>query len=246
MELYIEGALSATADFVVAGAQEGPLPIIFSNAHYTIAQSPFEALNTPEISTFPNSVEVLYALFDWQQIAPGTVWTVRWLVDDELFFEVTEPWITTESGRSFLLSIGSPPDGTYTIELLVNDLQIIEASATVGIGQLPIDRFAEAEGTPFGGTIIDAATQIGVQNITIILVSENFSVSDFVWDLEQVFALAITDRNGVFQFDRPLALDTPYSLVIETTGYLPITVDGFELDAESPNPLDITIELIRD
>jgi hypothetical protein len=246
LELYIEGALSATADFVVAGAQEGPLPIIFTNAHYTIAQTPFEALNTPSVSTFPNSIEVLYALFDWQQIAPGTVWTVRWLVDNELFFELTESWITVESGKGFLLSINNPPDGTYTVEFLVNDLQIIETTATIGIGQLPIDRFAEAEGTPFGGTIIDSATQNGISNVTAILISEDFSVSDFVWDQEQVFALATTDRNGDFQFDRPLTLDTPYSLVIEASGYLPVTVDGFELDKESANPLIITVELVHD
>ena len=246
LELYINNALSATSDFIVAGAQEGPLPIIFTNAHFTIAQSPFEALNSPRVTSLPNSVDVLYALFDWQQIAPGTVWSVRWLVDGELFFESTEPWITTESGRGFLMSLNNPPDGTYRIELLVNDLQITEATATVGIGQLAIDRFAEAEGTPFSGIVIDAATQIGIPNITIILIREDFSISDFVWDQEQVFAIATTDRNGDFQFDRLLSLDTPYSLAIEASGYLPITVDGFELDAESLNPLIITIELVHD
>jgi S1-C subfamily serine protease len=246
LELYIENALSATADFVVAGAQEGPLPIIFTNARYTIAQSPFEALNTPRVTSLPNSVDVLYALFDWQQIAPGTVWTVRWLVDGDLFFELTEPWITNESGTNFLFSLNSPPDGTYTMELLVNNLQITETTAAVGIGQLAIDRFAEAEGTPFGGVVIDAATQTGIPNVTVILISEDFSIEDFVWDQEQVFALATTDRNGDFQFDRPLTLETPYSLAIEANGYLPITVDGFELDEESPNPLVITVELIHD
>ena len=246
LELYLNNALSATSDFIVAGAQEGPLPTIFTNAHYTIAQSPFEALNTARVTSLPNSVDVLYALFDWQQIAPGTVWTVRWLVDGELFFELTEPWITTESGNNFLLSLNNPPDGTYTLELLVNDLKITEATASVGIGQLAIDRFAEAEGTPFGGLIVDAATQIGIPNVTIILISEDFSIEDFVWDQEQVFAIATTDRNGDFQFDRPLTLDTPYSLAIEASGYLPITVDGFELDAESLNPLIITIELVHD
>jgi len=246
LELYIDNGLSATADFVVAGAQEGPLPIIFTDAHYTVAQSPFEALNTPRVTSLPNSVDVLYALFDWQQIAPGTVWTVRWLVDGELFFELTEPWITTESGTNFLLSLNDPPDGTYMLELIVNGLQITETTASVGIGQLAIDRFAESEGTPFGGVVIDSATQNGIPNVSIILILEDFSIVDFVWDQEQVFAIATTDRNGNFQFDRPLTLETPYSLAIEASGYLPIAVDGFELDDESDNPLNITIELVHD
>jgi len=246
LELYINNALSATADFVVAGAQEGPLPTIFTDIAYTSASSPFEALNTAPISSFPNSVDVLYARFNWQQIAPGTLWTVRWLVDDQLFFEDTSPWVTTESGSNFLLSLDNPPDGTYTLQLIVNSLQIVETTAIVGIGQLPIDRFSEAEGVTFGGTIIDSATQTGISNVTVVLISEDFSVSDFVWDQDQVFALATTDRNGDFQFDRPLSLETPYSVVIEAEGYLPVTADGFELDEEVGNTLNITVEMVRD
>lgn len=246
LELYINNALSATSDFIVAGAQEGPLPIIFTDLAYTSADSPFEALNTPAISSFPNLVDTLYVRFNWQQIAAGTLWTVRWLVDDQLFFEQTEPWITTESGSNFLLSLTNPPDGTYTLQLIVNNLQIIETTAIVGIGQLPIDRFSEAEGVTFSGKIIDTATQIGIPNVSIILVSEDFSVGDFVWDQEQVFAIATSDRNGDFQFDRPLSLETPYSVVIEARGYLPITADGFELDNEVGNTLDIVIEMVRD
>jgi len=246
LELYINNALSATADFVVAGAQEGPLPTIFTDIAYTSASSPFEALNTAPISSFPNLVDTLYARFNWQQIAPGTLWTIRWLVDDQLFFEDTSPWITTESGSNFLLSLDNPPDGTYTLQLLVNDLQIIETTAIVGIGQLPIDRFAEADGVTFRGQLVDTATQKGIPNVTIILISEDFSVSDFVWNQEQLFALATTDRNGNFQFNRTLSLETPYSVVIEAQGYLPIAVDGFELDNEVENLLDIRIEMVRD
>lgn len=246
LELYLNGGLSATADFIVAGAQEGPLPIIFTNPHFTSASSPFEALSSPAVSSFPNTVDSLYTLFDWQQIAPGTLWTLRWLVDNDVFYEKTEPWVTTESGSGFLTRISNPPDGTYEFQLLVNNLQIVSTSASVGIGQLPIDRFAEAQGTPFGGRVIDAATQSGIDEVTVILVSEDFSVSEFVWDQSQIFSIAITDQNGSFQFDRPLELEVPYSVVIEADGYLPITADGFELDEESPSPLNITIELVRD
>lgn len=246
LELYIAGALSATADFVVAGAQEGPLPIIFTNAHFTTADTPFQALNTSPISSFPASTETLYALFDWQQIAPGTLWTIRWLVDGEQFYSKTEPWITTESGSNFLLSLDTPPDGNYTLQLLINNLQIIETTASVGIGQLPIDRFSEINGTPFSGHVVDAATKQGIANVTIVMISEDFSVGDFVWNQEQVFSLATTDRNGNFEFDRLLTLETPYSIVIEAEGYLPLTADGFELDGESDNPLIITIELVKE
>ncbi len=246
LELYINNALSATADFIVAGAQEGPLPTIFTDLGYTSADSPFEALNNPTISSFPAVVDVIYAKFNWQQIAAGTLWTLRWFVDDQLFYEQTSPWITTESGSNFLLSLNNPPDGTYTLQLIVNGLQILETTAVVGIGQLPIDRFSEAEGVTFSGIVLDTATRLGIPNVSVILITEDFSVGDFVWNQEQVFAIATTDRNGQFQFDRPLSLETPYSVIIEAQGYLPIAADGFELDEEVGNTLDIIIEMVRD
>lgn len=127
----------------------------------------------------------------------------------------------------------------------INNLQIIEEEAVVGIGQLPIDRFAEAEGILFNGIIQDASTNEGIPNVSIILISEDFSIADFVWDEEQIFAIATTDRNGSFQFDRLLAIETPYSIIIQADGYLPIAADGFELDAEVGNNLTSTIEMVR-
>ena len=244
LELYLQGALSATSDFIVAGAPLGPLPLIFTNARYSSAPTAFEDLDAPAMATFPESIPTLFALFDWQRIAPGTPWSVRWLVDEQTFFEATWPWVTVETGTNFLMSIDDPPDGSYTLQVLVNNLQVLEMVATVGIGQLPIDRFAEIEGTIFGGRVLDAATQLGIPSVTIILVSEDYSVSDFEWNQEQISALATTDRNGDFQFDRPLSFDTQYSIIIGAEGYIPLTADAFKF---SPNEriVDIEIELVR-
>ena len=185
-----------------------------------------------------------FCLVRLQRIAAGTHWTIRWLVDDQLFFEQTYPWLTVESGTDFLLSVGNPPEGNYELQLLVNKLQIVELEGTVGIGQLPIDRLAESEGTVLSGRVMDAATMRGVPSVTIVLISEDYSADEFEWKQEQVYALAMTDRNGDFQFARPLVTDTPYSVVIAADGYLPLAADGFSFSAEE-RAVDITIELVR-
>lgn len=244
LELYVDGALSATSDFIVAGLAGGPLPAAFTNARYTTASTVFEAQTASSSSAFPEEVSNLFALFDWQRIAAGTHWTIRWLVDDQLFFEQTYPWLTVESGTDFLLSVGNPPEGNYKLQLLVNKLQIVELEGTVGIGQLPIDRLAESEGTVLSGRVMDAATMRGVPSVTIVLISEDYSADEFEWKQEQVYALAMTDRNGDFQFARPLVTDTLYSVVIAADGYLPLAADGFSFAAEE-RAVDITIELVR-
>lgn len=250
VELYIETGLAATADFIIAGAQESVFPRIFTNAHFASADSVDEALAANPLSTFPTGVNTLYALFDWQQIAPGTLWTLRLAVDGGVFFEQTTPWNSPESGENFLVRVrgrDTVPDGTYLMELLVNNVPLQSIQAQVGIGQLPIDRFAQASGVQVRGLIYDAETGEGIPGVTFILLSEEFSVEDYVWRQDQIYATAVTDRNGRFQIDRPLEYGAPYSVILIAEGYLPITADGFEFDPEeTPNPLDLTIPLTRD
>jgi hypothetical protein len=81
--------------------------------------------------------------------------------------------------------------------------------------------------------------------VSFILLTEEYSVADFEWRADQVFTLAVTDRSGRFQLDRPLELNTPYSVIVSAAGYLPVTVDGFEVDSETANPLELVIHLTR-
>jgi len=234
LELYIGGALSATSDFIVAGRPAGPLPEIFTNIRHTSVDSPLAARAAPSSTSFPGSIQGLYALFDWRQIAPGTPWTLRWLVDDQAFFQATQPWLTVDSGRDLTVWIDQPPDGSYKLQLLVNNLKLAEEEVTIGIGQLPIDRLSQSEGTILSGKIIDATTRIGIPSVTIVLVSEDYAASEFLWREDQIFALATSDRNGDFQFARPLAFDTYYSMVIEADGYIPLAADEFDFSADQP------------
>ncbi len=244
LELYLDRVLSATSDFVVAGSTGGPLPAVFSNGRYVSASNVFDARDAIASSAFTEAVPSIFALFDWQQIAAGTDWTVRWLVDDLPFFESTFAWVTVESGSDFMLSVDSPPDGKYQLQLLVNNLQILAIEGTVGIGQLPIDRLAEYEGALLRGRVLDAATLTGIANVTIVLISEDYSASEFEWKAEQVFATSTTDRNGDFQFARPLAANTPYSVIVAADGYLPLAADSFQFEADQ-RAVDITMELVR-
>ena len=244
LELYLDRVLSATSEFIVAGSTGGPLPAVFTNGRYASASSVFEARTSAASSSFAEAVSSVFALFDWQQIAAGTDWTIRWLVDDLPFYESTSPWVTVESGSNFVLSVDSPPDGTYELQLLVNNLQILAIEGTVGIGQLPIDRLAEFEGTLLSGRVLDAATLKGIASVTIVLISEDYSANEFEWKQEQVFATSMTDRNGNFQFARPLLADTPYSIIVAADRYLPISADSFQFKADQ-RTADITMELVR-
>lgn len=254
LELYIEGRLAALSDFTVAGAREAASPRIFTNAHFTLADTPEEAPQERPISSFNTGIERAYALFDWEQIATGTLWTMRWTVDGEIFYERTIPWNSASNGTNFtveLTGINGVPDGVYRMELLINGIPLTSAQATVGIGQLPIDRFARAGGVQLRGQVIDADTREGIAGVSFIVISEDYSVDDFeaLWDSDQIFARAITDRNGRFVIERPLEIGNPaiyYSIYITARGYLPVKADGFAVTDEMPNPLEVVVPLTRD
>ena len=253
LELYIqyEGdyRLAATSDFTLAGAQEGAFPRIFSNIHFTTASSSEEARQAAPINSFSTGTSALYALFDWEQIAPGTLWTMRWSVDDEIFFEQTLPWSGAESGEDFLVQLTSPgsvPDGTYKVDLLIGRLTFATTQARVGIGQLPIDRFAQATGVQLTGQVVDGTTRAGIPGVTVLLISDAFSVADFTeqWNQDQLFAMAITDSGGNFQIDRLLQPNVLYSVFVVAEGYLPISADGVEVTTNTGS-LEVPIYLTR-
>ena len=244
LELYIEGALSATGDFIVAGSPGAPLPRVFSGLRFVSAASPAQARLASASASFPGGVDRLYALFDWQRIESGTPWSLRLLVDEQVFFHDSYGWSGNETGRDFPVAIAAPLDGSYELQLLVNGLLLADTGATVGIGQLPIDRFAQSSGTLLRGTVIDAASGRGIPDIAIALISEDYAASEFEWRSDQLVDLVSSDRNGVFQFARPLAFDTNYSVVIEADGYIPQAADGFSF-AQNQASADIIIELVR-
>ncbi len=249
LEIYLDGRLSARSEFVVAGAQEGVLPVVFGQPYFAAAENPVDALVSNPITSLTNRVDKLYVVFDWQRIAPGTLWTMRWSVDGNVFFERTLPWNNTESGTGFVTQLFSPeglPDGTYQMDLFINGFQLASSSLSIGIGQLPIDRFTQAGGIQLRGEIVDGETKQGIPGVTFIMLTEEFSVSDFEWLESQIFAMATTDSSGRFAVDRPLQPEVPYSIIIAAEGYLPISADGVEVSEDGPNPIELYIELTRD
>ncbi len=248
VELYLGELLSATGDFIIAGAQQGALPTVFSNIEFLRATGLQPPTGNPA-STFPDGANTLYMRFDWQQIALGTQWKFQWLVDENIFYEQVGPWTSPESGSRFTLRLTAPtgiPDGSYRVRLYINNILLSTSVASIGIGQLAIDRFSQTTGVQLRGKVVDAETQLGIEGVTFIVISEDFAVNEFVWDESQVVALAITDRNGNFEIDRLLAYLTPYSILIISKGYLPLSADGFEFTEDRGSLLEMFIPMTRD
>ena len=249
LELYIDGKLSSTSDFVIAGAQQGVFPQIFDNARFSTGDS--SGISGSQTLRRQSGAEagMLNGSFDWQQIAPGTPWRLRLLVDDEPFFDRSFPWTNPDSGRDYsaqIRSAGAIPDGTWGMQLLINNVLLASTETQVGIGRLFIDRFASAEGLRLRGRIIDGQNGVGLPGVNFVLITEDYSIADFEWRQDQIFATAQTDRNGNFEVERLLQRNTLYSVIINAEGWLPLAADAYTFDDGAPNPVELIIPLTRD
>ena len=163
-----------------AGMPESVRPRVFGNERLTLAQAPKP--RAPTATAVTNPIQRLYAIFDWTAIAPGTLWQMRWSVDDRVFFDAVTPWSLVENGAGYVTELSSStviPDGRYEVELLMNGILLVQRDIEIGIGQLPLDLFLESEGVLLRGQIIDSDTRLGVPDVTIIVLSEQFSVEDY-------------------------------------------------------------------
>ena len=80
--------------------------VIFTDFKFTTEQ--IGGVPTGPIRTdFPAGIDQLYVFFNWRLLAPGTMWTRRWLVDNDVLFEVTEPWDAAANGENYFVSLDS-------------------------------------------------------------------------------------------------------------------------------------------
>lgn len=249
LELGIEDRLAATADFIIAGNPPTSIPRIFTNIRFVAASDRNAVLTAAVATTFVRSSSSIYVLFEWQQLSQGVPWELRWSVDDSTFYEKRSLWRSSANGSGVLSRLQGEnliPEGRYRVELSVAGVVLSRSEFTVGIGQLSIEEIREPRGLRLQGQVVEAGTGEGISGASFILISEDFAVDDWEWDARQVFDRARSDAQGFFQFDRLLQFEIPYSVFVSTRGYLPITADGFIVNEDSANPLDLTLELVRD
>jgi hypothetical protein len=175
-------------------------------------------------------------------------------VDSDTLFETNTTWTTSPTGENYYLSIeGEPrlPDGTYTFEIEMGGIVLESLQARVGLGQLPVDAFASAEGVQMTGYIRDAETNQGIPGALFILLFPEYDVSEFTWNESQILAMSLADSEGYFQLPGLLprgTTDEPllYSLLVRADGYLPMSADGIAVTDATESPLELIVELNRD
>ncbi|GIK66334.1 MAG: hypothetical protein BroJett018_41280 [Chloroflexota bacterium] len=250
--------LMVTSDFVVAGGAGGAnnaQALIFSD--FRFARDEQGGLPISIVGeSMPAGSTAIYVFFNWRQVRPGTPFSWRWLVDDEVLIENRTQWATDVNGENYyfsLLGVPNLPDATYRFELYMGGIRLTNETVQVevGLGQLPVEAFASAKGVQMTGQVFDAATNQGIPGALFVVLLAEFSVEDFEWQAVQVLGRATTDEQGFFQIPALLprgTIEEPalYSVLIRAEGYLPANSDGITVTTETESPVNLEVRLNRD
>ncbi len=250
LELFIGQRLAAAGEVILAGHRnpQGE-SAAFSNPRIAseITRGGLPAGQLGE--TMPLGITSLYLFIDWDLLPNGLPWTYRWFLDGRLVASSTQPWNAGGVGQNFWLSLNSKnplPEGTYAVEVLIQNRPMFSANASIGSGTQPISGSGEtSDEAMITGVVIDALTGRGIPGAMIFILDVKFESPDFRWDEAQIHTQATTDQMGHFAFPEGLPRGNYYTVYVLAEGYITIVEDNFTVLMDQTSPATIVIEMNR-
>ncbi len=250
LDLLIGNRLAATGDVTLAGntgAQS--LPAVFSNARVTSGISRDGLPDGQAGPTLPLGTRTLYTFVDFDLMPADLLWTYRWYLDGRLVASSTQPWGAGSVGEDFWVSLVSDsplPEGSYAVEVLVEDLPMFSVNVSIGSGTQPITGIEVAgDEVLISGTVLDAMTAKGIPGALVIVLDVTLESPQFTWNEAEIHTQAITDERGRFTLPRGLPRGNFYTVFVFADGYITVLEDNFVILRNQPSPADITIEMAR-
>ncbi|MGC9356658.1 MAG: trypsin-like peptidase domain-containing protein [Anaerolineae bacterium] len=245
LELFVEGRLTGAANFTVAGTQGGEAvgPITFATGIDTQG-NPINPGNQ-----FATGLQELHFFCSYEGMQPGMGGVERWLLNGEELAAFDFVW-PDETGTFhdyiYLTAGGSLPDGTYTLEIYVEDQKVQEGTAVVGTGTPPpTPEPPPADGLYIQGYVLDADTGRGIAGALYVVLEPGITVNAWDGSEDEIYTTAETDTNGYFELPLPLVRGERYSLIVWAEGYQPAGGDNL-LVGDDPSPLEVEVNLQRE
>ena len=171
----------------------------------------------------PSGVDEVFASFEYDEMDPGTPWSVVWMSQGKIIIEKEDRWDDEREGRKTVKISNRKglPDGEYHLVLGIGGKVALEGKMMVGT---PTDE-TDAE---VSGMMVDADSDRPVRDGLVIVLKPNAEMREFLRtrDRDLIFSSAETGHDGSFTFKDQLPKGYSYSLVAVAPGYEPVTVEG--------------------
>jgi hypothetical protein len=200
-------------------------------------------------AAMPLGTNNIYAFVGWDNMPNDVQWTQHWTRDGQPIASATDRWDSGLVGDNFWVNLSSNAglaEGTYRVELFVEERLMTAASVTLGSGAGALSgEDTSSDTVEVTGRVVDAITGEGVPGAGILVLKTEFDFVDFLWDESQLQSQGISDRAGRFALATPLPRGILYTLLVRAQGYLPVTEDGFFVPDDQESPMDIRVEITQ-
>ncbi len=248
MELVFDGTSVYRGGVMIgSGDGPGPGPVDVGTASFgpiVFAEDVAGEQPVGENTIFGEIQEVL-AFFDYAGMTNGVSWTSRWYYEDQEVLATTETWSGGESGN-YYISIYHPdglPPGRFDLELEVDGEVIQTGAFTVQTGTGP----APVEEVDVIGVVLDANNSRNtISDAFIIFLQPGYTVNEWVdedFPDAMVHATASSNRRGEFQLSNTVIPGEYYSVVVVHDDYQPVSVDDWQIPADTPDPYELEVTM---
>jgi len=237
--------LEAARTGVAPRPTPGPAPVSAGQARFSnpVFAPDVTADDQPTqiVAQLPSGATGVYAFWDYENMADGMTWEVRWYHEGEFMEDASQPptaWQGGERGNWWVAAVNSSglPDGTYRVELYVAGELLAQGAISVG---------GTAEGLLIQGYVRDADTGRGIAGAAYVVLNPGVTVASWDGSEAQAHTAAETDADGYFELPQPLERGQRYSVIVWAQGYLPTTGDNL-LVGDEPSPLEVEVTLQRE
>lgn len=215
---------------------------------------------TDAAPAFAAQIGEVHAAIPYQAMRDGMRWAYTWQLDGKTIAGESElKWQYGPSGvlDIFVKSRNGLPDGAYRLQLSLDEMAAQEGQFVIGdphfknTPQKPnaADRVA---GVTITGSVIDHSTRKPIQGAAIAFLLPGKTVRDYDADNSKgkantVQSYGVTDANGIFTADSPLARAEVYSVIVSARGYERIAENrALAIDQDEPDIIELNpIEMDR-
>lgn len=242
LELLLDGESLYRGGFVIGDAAP-PQSDGFSNIIFAEAVSDDGAPIRPGTSF--SGVDTVYAVFDVNDLANGTVWERRWYVEDEQALSQEQIWDGGDA-ESWWVSInhknGLPP-AMYRLDLLIEGEVV--ASAEFEVTEDAAPRVQPV--TVIGTIVSEDNRRQPIEGATVLFIQAGIPVDAFIQEPDEsvVVAAGVSDAAGDYQLDSQLIPGETYGVVVFHQDYRIVAADDYQLEPDAVSPWRINVSMKR-
>ena len=249
LELHYDDVLLACGNFTV-GEQKATTVGAAKIGQFTFAsdQQNDEPVNAGV--SFPSGITDIYAFFDYSGMKDGAEVRQVWTIDGEVGLDSTDVWNGGAEGNYWISVNSDPlPDGNYELELYVDGKLAQSGKFSIGGGGSTVAGNPTGDGVVVTGVVTDANRKSRtIADAMVVFLVPGADIDEWAktQDEASVYAVGVTDQNGVFQLSNTVTPGETYPVVVVADNYRPIAEDGYTIPEDATSPYELDVSMVRE